>query len=87
MTDLIANKAQFAVGTYEDGSGPIATIAYDTTSQYTPSSVWVYGGDGNGASWVAFDWRYADAIADAIKEAAAALRARASMETGTHHGK
>ena len=79
----MANSAEFRVGTYGDGSGPVATVAYDVDSKYTPMSVWVYGGDRHSESWIAFDWEHADAIADAIKVAAAALRTHAaSMREG-----
>jgi hypothetical protein len=78
--EMVADKAQFAVGVYADGSGPVATIAYDTASKYTPEMVWIYGGDEHSDSWVAFDWRHADAVAEAIKSAAAALKARAHKE-------
>lgn len=72
--DLVPTKAEFQVGTYEDGSGPIATVSYDTTSKHTPTMVWVHGGDSGSDSWLAFDWQHADAICDAIKTAAAALK-------------
>jgi hypothetical protein len=76
----VPDKALFRVGAYSDGSGPVVTVAYDTSSQYTPTFVWVYGGDDNAERWIAFDWQHADAIADAIKTAADALRTRASHQ-------
>ena len=76
LEELAPSRASFEVGTYSDGSGPVVTVEYDVTSKHTPQSVWVYGGDTHSDHWVAFDWQYADAIADAIKQAAASLRAR-----------
>ena len=73
--------ASWAVGAYADGSGPVATISYDAGSRYSRESVWVSGGDSGSERWIAFDWQHADAIADAIKEAAAALRAIHSTST------
>ena len=75
MIALVPDKAQFAVGTYSDGSGPVATVTYDVTSDHTPTAVWVHGGDADSEQWVAFDWQHADAIANAIRAAAAAIRA------------
>ncbi len=68
-----ATKAEFNVGTYGDGSGPVLRVHYDAKSERCPDNIWIDGGD-HSSQWVAFSAEHADALIVAIQQAARALK-------------
>lgn len=75
--DDIPAKAEYDVGRYSDGSGPMVHVSYDTTEPRDPRAdcrgmVWLETSSNN---WIAFDHRIADELCTAIKAAAGAIAA------------
>jgi len=63
-------QGKINVGTYSDGSGPVATVSWDTDSEYTPKSVWV---SMYSDQWIAIDAEHIEALCRAMKHAASAI--------------
>lgn len=82
----IPSAAQFAIGKYGDGSGPIVCVSYDALSKFTPDDVCLDKGD-LGDLWFAFPARVAGEVCAAIMASAQAIEAhRAETERlGAQH--
>lgn len=70
-------KAEYNIGRYPDGSGPMVQVRYDTTGPSDSRAdcrdkVWLETSSNN---WIAFDHQIADELCTAIKAAAGAIAA------------
>ena len=71
-------KAEFNVGVYDDGSGPVVRVRIDATSSLCAECIWIDGGE-HSDRWVAFDWRFADELIAALYRAKNMLAARSTQ--------
>jgi hypothetical protein len=64
-------SAKFNVGKYADGSGPVVTVSFDTTTKYAPRSITLETSDSN---WLGVEPEYVDELCRALKQAARLVR-------------
>jgi hypothetical protein len=69
---LLADKAEFEVGFYPDGSGPKVVVRYDTTADKTGDCIWLETGY-SGDRWLAFGADVAEEVIAAIRRSARAI--------------